>query len=166
MKYVIGAIVLGIAIYYFGIRGSDVERLLMPVTAAPESIVQDSHVEFDQRSLPLNDTTYLEAGQYTIIYYHWAQCPACRQLDSQLPPFLNLRKDVVVRRIQLANNWSTRGALRDFNRNIGATPFILIFNPEGKLVAADEGTGRNGSDLLYKWMNAELEKQWKAQHNT
>lgn len=162
MKHIVVLALLAAGIYYFGFRGSEVERLLKPVSPAPATVVQDAFVQPDYRVTPIDDRQYLVDGQYTVIYYHWSQCPGCQRLDGDLPRFLGLRKDVVVRRLALANNWSTEGALHDFGRNIGASPFILIFGPNGKLIAADEGTGRKGFNLLYEWLNDVYEKDWKA----
>jgi len=161
MRHLIVLLLLGAGIYYFGFRGSEVDRLLKPVQPVSAETPQNMFVEPDYRSVPIDDRQYLVAGQYTIIYYHWAQCPGCRRLDSDLLRFLDLRKDTVVRKIKLANNWSVEGAKHDFGRNIGITPFVVIFAPNGKLIKNDEGTNGRGTNFLYDWMNAEFQKDWK-----
>ena len=142
-----------------GCGDSALEHVLVPVAPVPGSVSRYSDVDYQSASF--DDGVYRQPGQYTIIYYHWAQCPACRVLNRNLPRFLKLREDVVVRRIRLADDWSRQQALRDFKRDIGATPFIIVFGADGKLVAADEGMSRQGSDLLYDWMKHEADKQWR-----
>lgn len=164
MRHVIVLLLLGIGIYYFGFRESELDRLLKPAPPVAASTPRDIFVEPDYRSAPIDDKQYRVAGQYTIIYYHWEQCPGCRRLDSDLARFLDLRKDVVVRKIQLANNWSVAGAQRDFGRNIGITPFVVIFGPNNKLIVKDEGTDRRGVQLLYEWMNVEFQKDGEAKN--
>jgi len=166
MRHLIVLLLLGAGIYYFGFRGSEVDRLLKPVQPVSDSTPQNIFVEPDYRSVPIDDRQYLVGGRYTIIYYHWAQCPGCRRLDSDLSRFLDLRKDVVVRKIMLASNWSVEGAKHDFGRNIGITPFVIIFGPDGKLIVKDEGTDGRGIHLLSEWMNAEFQKEWKKNNTS
>lgn len=161
MRHLIVLLLLGAGIYYFGFRGSEVDRLFKPVQPASAATPQNIFVEPDYRAVPVDDRQYLVGGQYTVIYYHWAQCPGCLRLDSDLSRFLELRKDVVVRKIMLSTNWSVEGARRDFGRNIGITPFIVIFGPDRKLILKDDGTDNRGVHLLYDWMNAEFQKEWK-----
>lgn len=164
MRHLIVLILLGTGIYYFGFRASEVDRLLKPVQPVSASTPQNIFVEPDYRSIPIDDRQYLVDGQYTIIYYHLAKCPGCLRLDSDLSRFLDLRKDTTVRKIKLADNWSVDRVYYDFGRNVGITPFVVIFGPDGKLIKKDDGTNGRGLGLLSDWMNAEFQKDWKKKN--
>lgn len=164
MKHLMVLLLLGAGIYYFGFRAPEVDRLLKPVQPVSAATPQNVFVEPDYRVTPIDDRQYRVTGQYTIIYYHRAQCPGCLRLDSDLSRFLDLRKDTVVRKIKLSDNWSVEGARHDFGRSVGITPFVVIFGPDGKLIKNDEGTNGRGLGLLSDWMNAEFQKDWKKKN--
>lgn len=164
MKHLLVLLVLGAGIYYFGFRASEVDRLLKPVQPVSAATPQNVFVEPDYRVAPIDDRQFRVAGQYTIIYYHRATCPGCLRLDGDLSRFLDLRKDTVVRKIKLSDNWSVAGAKHDFGRSVGITPFVVIFGPDGKLIKNDEGTNGRGLGLLSDWMNAEFQKDWKKKN--
>ncbi len=51
---------------------------------------------------------------------------------------------------------------RVFPHHIGiemaTTPHVVIFDPAGQVVAADRAGDKQGLELLYDWMGAELER--------
>ena len=145
-------------IYYFGFRKTDLDMLMKPATNLAEDVPANIFVEPDYSHTLIHDTDYVEKGHYTIIYYHMATCPGCLRLDEDLKRFQEVRKDVAVRKIDTGTNWSLETARANYGRNIGATPFLIIFGPDGKQISSDENTTRIATYLMYDWLNAVMQK--------
>lgn len=152
---------IGIGIYYFGFRETDLDRLLKPAAELSANTEANIFVEPDYQNIPINDRDYAVDGSYTLVFYHQSTCPGCRRLDGDLSHFLALRKDIAVRKIDLGTQWSTDTAIRDYGRVIGLTPFIIVYDAKGKEIHADEGANGRAFKLLYEWMNAEFKKEFE-----
>jgi len=100
-----------------------------------------------------------EPGHITVVEFYTESCGACRRLRGHYNKLLPLRPDLVVKRVKMPDRWSVQWARRQFHLNIGATPFIHIYDASGELIAADDGQGGDGRDTIYKLMNAELKKE-------
>jgi hypothetical protein len=164
-RHIVVLAIIAFGVYYFGFRPNELDKLMKPAAAAPVDIkAQDQFVDPDYSRRPINDRDFAEADRFTVVYYHWDSCPGCKRLDTDIKELLQLRGDVVVRRIALANDWSTNGALRDFGRVIGHTPFVIIYGPDRKVVVKDDGRNSKAFDLLYDWINAEMRRAWEAKN--
>ncbi len=104
---------------------------------------------------------YIENGQPTIFDFYTDNCKGCKILDGHLNNFLAIRDDVIVRKIRLDTYWQPDDILENHKIDIGSTPHIIIYNPEGKLVAEDKGQDKSGFDFLYAWMNDEIQMDFK-----
>ena len=152
---IFGLIALGI--YYFGFRKTDLDILMKPAMELSAGTESNIFVQPDYQNVPVNDQDFIVDKAYTVVYYHQESCPGCHRLDGDLGHFLELRKDVAVRKIELVDSW-TPG---DFSRNIGLVPFIIIYGPNGKVIRADDGQKNGAFKLLYDWMNAEYKKEYE-----
>jgi hypothetical protein len=101
---------------------------------------------------------YVAPGLPTIIEFYNDSCIACRQLDQNYKNFLLLRPDVAVRRIQVPDRWDPQKLWQEYRIRIVAIPHIMVYGPDGKLIAADDGGHRDGFDFLHRWMNSEARK--------
>ena len=109
-----------------------------------------------------NEKDYIVPGQPTVIELYTDSCSGCRLLDGHLKTFLKLRPDVVVKQIRLDDYWNSEEMLDNYNINIAKTPHIIIYDAAGNLIAKDEGReDDSGFDFLYKWMNKEIQMDWK-----
>ncbi|GEM_PF-1861538 len=160
-KHILILILIGLGVYYFGFHKSTLDKLLKPLPVASAQATGVRFVEPDYSRRPIEDKQYAESGQITIVYYHLESCPGCRRLDDDLNELLRVRPDVAVRKISLAGDWSTEGTLRDFGRTMGQTPFIVIYGPNRKVLAEDHDRNGRAYNLLYNWINTELEREWK-----
>lgn len=158
MKHIIVFGLIAASILFFATRKSDLDKLLVPVTVYSEEQVGNRFVE-PPTTLPTTPSSVAEYGVFTIVYFHDDQCPGCMKLDKDLVDFSQVRPDVAIRKVRMRVDgdayWT---AIRDYQWKIYASPCILIFGTNGKLIAADIGTDYDGTELLYKWMKKELEK--------
>ena len=104
---------------------------------------------------------FVERGQPTVIEFFSDACPGCKQLEGHLRKFVALRPDVVVNQIKLDRYWNPESVEQAYGIQIQSIPHILIYGPDGKLIAADEGEDKEGFDFLYKWMNHEIKEGWE-----
>ena len=98
---------------------------------------------------------YVAPGLPTIIEFYNDSCIGCRQLDQNYKNFLRLRPDVAVRRIQVPDRWDPQELWQEHRLRIVAIPHIMVYGPDGKLIAADDGDHKAGFDFLYRWMDSE-----------
>ncbi len=105
-------------------------------------------------------------GVYTLIVVSSDRCPPCQKLEKRLPAFLSARPDVVVMTVDLPSSFSAGSEqeaqkmmasmqARNGRYNVGSTPHVEIFDPSGKPIARDDGSDKDGYELLQEWIAAE-----------
>ncbi|MDH4134469.1 MAG: hypothetical protein OEV31_06735 [Gammaproteobacteria bacterium] len=141
---------------FYRYRNADLESLLLSVPDLPRTVVQSEIVKQLPGQLPMRDSDLAIQGHYTVIEYRQKNCPACARLDSELEKFLKVRRDVAVRKIDLADQWSDKTTLRDYGRTVWYTPFVVIYGADGKQIKADDGGKRDAARLLNAWLKREL----------
>ena len=159
INYIQHAIVFGFictGVYVSFNHQSELDKLLEIKSSLSAEIggvreMQGASIRFDAYD-------YVVPGAYTILYFYSNSCPGCKRLNTDLNQFVDVRRDVAVRKFDLGNDWSGDYAYNTYKLKIGKTPFIHIYDPSGELIVEDIGFGKEGLDLLYKWMNAELSK--------
>jgi len=102
---------------------------------------------------------YIVEGRPTIIDFCDEKCPGCRLLhDDHYPRFLKMRPDVATFYIRLPSNWYGNSVWKRYGVKISHTPHVIIYGPDGKLIAEDKEGDQAGHTFLYKWMNDEIQK--------
>ena len=104
---------------------------------------------------------YIEPEQPTIIEFYSEICVGCKNLHEHYKQFLRIRPDVAVKQIRLDTHWQPQHVWDAHQVEIATTPHIIIYGPDGRLIAQDEGKDKSGFDFLYKWMNDEIQREWK-----
>jgi hypothetical protein len=153
--YLALAVLAGAMVYGLAERPAPIERLLQ-VADRPGGIERlDPDV-----ATPFELAALAEPGQIVIIEFGTRNCAACARLHRHYQRFLPLRPDVVVKQVQMPTDWTPQWARRRWHLDISSTPHIVLFDAAGQLVAADAGRQKDGFEMLYEWMNRELEQQW------
>jgi hypothetical protein len=152
---VVGALVLAICLLAF--KKSDLDLLLTPARNYAESQVGNRFVELPPGSFPVTPDRLAEPGVTTIVYFRDDDCAGCRDLDRDLQALLRVRPDVAVRKVAIRpgdNGYSE--AIGKYHWRIYMSPCVLLYGPDGKLIAADDRTDAAGYELLMEWMRLEL----------
>ena len=153
---VIIAIVSG-GLYYAFKPPGNMDVLMTSMEVMPEAGIRRIAVSpgsvFDADELA-------EPGSLTIVEFYTDSCPGCRSLHQHYKRFLALRPDVAVRQVRMPDKWSVNWAMRMYGLEIGSTPHIHIYDSQGQALAMDVGRKKEGFDLLYEWMNAELRNKF------
>ena len=113
----------GVGAYHYATKVDPLDRLLaVPESASAASDRRGGIVEADPLP-PLADA--VEPDHHTVFIFYSTQCPACVQLLSQLGPFVRLRPDVAVRRVNLGPQWSSEDAQVKYGINIRSVPHVM-----------------------------------------
>lgn len=165
MKHIAALLLLVAGVIYLATHKSPVEKLMVPVTGYTEAQTGSRFVQIDPAILPVTPHYLAVPGVNTIVYFHDKNCHACVQLDQNLVDFLRQRPDVAVRKVSMTVEGDAYyQAIRDFKWKVWMAPAILIFDRQGKLIAADNGTDFAGGELLDDWMEKEAKKEANAAH--
>jgi len=154
------------AVYFFAFREEDALTVLMKPPAAAARDARVGVKPVGAITAPFDASRYVEQGVFTVVELYTDGCSGCKLLHSQYPQFLRVRPDVAVRQVHIPEDWQVAQMQQEFGVAMVSTPHILIYDTQGKLVAGDAGTTKSGFKLLYDWMNAELEKEWKRQQGS
>lgn len=157
--YLLLTLTAGVALYALLNDTTRLERLLQASDQAGgiETVSLDDTDGFDLQSLA-------EPERIVIVEFYTKRCPGCRRLHQHFQRFLPLRPDVVVKRVEMPDDWTPEWAANRYQLAIGSTPHIVIFDAQGVQLAADDGLNKKGFALLYQWMNTELRKQWEERN--
>ena len=160
VKFLRNLLILGVlgfaAYYYYAVRTADLDRVQRKASDLPSTTPANLFVPVDDKRVALQDSAYAVSGHHTIIIYHQKTCPDCQRLDRDIERFLEFRKDVAVRKIDLGDQWSDVSTMRDYGRKIWWTPFIVIYDTDGKTIRADDGGKRVAWKLLGDWITHEF----------
>jgi hypothetical protein len=138
----------------FGFRHITSAQGYARLTKVPENL--DGPGGFSRLAPTDKLDTYVRPGHHTVFIFSAAWCPACRALEGHLPHFLELRPDVVVRMISIDD--PQRSAIHATGVNLRSIPHVVIYDADGKRVAADDGSDKSAHEMLIRWMNDEFQK--------
>ena len=100
-------------------------------------------------------TAYAIAGQPTVIEFYSDNCPGCRRLHQMYERFLKARPDVAIRQVHLRDGWDPRDFYVEHGVLIRAVPHVIVFGPDGSLLAMDTPEGFQGYEFLLDWIEEE-----------
>jgi hypothetical protein len=163
MKHVVILAALVAAIAWLVLQPSALDQLSKPPTAAALARMTapagNQFVTVDRVLMPVTPSYFAVPHRITVVVFHDDTCPNCGELDRNLEDFGRLRPDVAIRKIHITLNGDAYyQAIRDYRWNIYLMPCVLIYDRDGKLVAADEKTNADGGDMLTRWMNREADR--------
>jgi hypothetical protein len=180
-KIALAAVAAVVAIYYKGEMGAagGIDRNFSEpprASMASGDIERISTHEFtDLFQNSTATSTLAVAGHYTVVEGYINTCGICRVLESKFEPFLDNRRDVVIRRVHLPENGFSLSSEEEFRRlalyrnhdvnlekgtlGVCGTPHVEIYGPDQQIVATDECSNDNdksGLTYLNSWIAAEI----------
>ena len=147
-------------IFLFGCSGSNPGYNPMVAYGSDEA-EDEAGLEVVEVEGMFNAENFIVSGLPTVIAIGTKRCPGTKRLKTHFKQFLELRSDVAVRQIYLPDDWQPADVMEEYQLDVGSVPHIIIYDPNGELVAQDEGRDKKGFDFLYKWMNEEIQHDWK-----
>jgi thioredoxin-related protein len=93
----------------------------------------------------------LEPGRVTVFVFSGRWCPACRRLERNIKRFAGVRPDVAFKFLESNDRWRAQ-------YNIHTVPHVVMFDANGKQIAADSGSDKSAYELLYRWMGEESQR--------
>ncbi len=147
----VGVLACGGGAFFHLNRGPDAMETLLQV---PANAGNGGYGWIDPAP-PIDD--WAQPGRHTVIVFSADWCPGCKKMQTYLKQFhARYRPDVAVRMVDVTHFRDMDDANARYGTDIGAVPSVRVYGPDGQLLAADEGRdGREGCDLLLKWMNKE-----------
>jgi hypothetical protein len=156
-KHIIILVIICSGIAWFVFHDSKLDMLLKKQKVTSSDRVGMKIVEQNQGAFDLD--RYSEPGLITVMYFFSEQCPHTPTMDSHMRTLLKMRPDIAVRKFSLGNDWSKASAYMKYRLDIGATPFIVIYGPDGRVIEQDKGTNDKACQLLVAWINTEINRE-------
>ena len=158
MKKNIVFVLIAVGIFFFIFQKNTIERLMdveYPIVATDES----GEKEFTpDRGSVVEMSDLIEPGLINIIHLYRSSCAGCQIMDSNIAKLLAIRPDVAVTLIP------SPGVIGYQARSLGKVleiqfvPFIIIFDRNGDQLAINDGENSAGTDFIYDWLNAEVDR--------
>jgi thiol-disulfide isomerase/thioredoxin len=152
MKRVVFLLMAG-ALLFFGSRS--LTGLFISGPEVPRGSPQGGGIERIELQGRFDPRAHAVAGQPTVIEFSSDYCPACRDLQRKYEVFLAERPDVAIRQVHLQDDWDPRAMYQDHGVLIRAIPHVIVFGPDGGLLAMDTPNGSEGYEFLLAWIREE-----------
>ena len=179
-------VVFVIGVLLLDITGSGTGFTIPPAAAGSregniKKIKKYEYLDLFEKAKPTSKLAVKD--HYTVIEGYIDTCSICKKLESKFTPFLNKRKDVVIRKIHFPESGTSvsfsspeeqieyfeRMSIYNFNHvvltkdsaSVGTcgTPHIEIYGPDKQLIATDKCGEKNlktGLAFINNWIKAEL----------
>jgi thiol-disulfide isomerase/thioredoxin len=158
MKYILILLIIAGGVYNYIKPAEPMDVLLASADSAQSSSQSGIKVLRSVGGRGFDVKTLAEPGKVTVVDFYVSWCPTCKKLNQKYQRFVKARPDVAIRRVKMIDKWSVAWAKQKYGLDITGTPHILIFDDKGNALSQDVGNEKPASQLLYKWMNAELRK--------
>lgn len=100
-----------------------------------------------------------EPGTHTVLLLINSKDYEASSLPQNLKDFSSLRPDVAIRVAFLDyKNWNAGVLQRFYHQNIGMLPYFMIFDPDRRIVAADQEEDQTAGMLLSTWHEQEAQR--------
>jgi len=131
-----------------------VERLL----DTPNSVSNNSVGGIKQVLLPTTSLAALrQRGRINVFTFYSDSCPGSRQLRGYIERFTNMRPDVTFQMVDLGRQWRQKDYEKTYGIELASVPHVMIYDPDGALLAGDTRNSKDGLELLLDWMKREVE---------
>jgi thiol-disulfide isomerase/thioredoxin len=103
-------------------------------------------------------SNYRQPNRHTVFIFSANWCPGCRSLEGYLPAFLEARKDVAIRHISVDDPYVSARVTQAAGVKLRSIPHVVIYDADGNIAAADDGSDKSGLETLIQWINDEINK--------
>ena len=107
-------------------------------------------------------SAYLTPGVATVLVLCTRECPGCQSFKARhVPQYLSYRPDLSVQFIYMPwGIWRSGKTLEHYGLQVGGTPTIQVYGPNGKLIAADTPSSPDaGESVLIKAIEEAMNAQ-------
>jgi len=157
IKIILGIVL--VVIYLFVSSETEVDKLMdveFPISIKEQSGIQFYDPEYNSI---VDMADQLERGLVSVVYLYKASCKSCQIFDKNLAKLVSLRPDISVTKIPSPGIGRYRANYMGEKLNVKFLPFVMIFDREGKLIAADNGKIYQGRGLFHEWLNEEVDRK-------
>ncbi len=88
-------------------------------------------------------------GYITIIDFTADWCPVCKRLNQFEEKLVDIREDVIVRKIDVTNSKDYQLALKKYQLNFRGVPHSIIYGKKGEFIADDSTRQREGQRYIH-----------------
>ena len=102
---------------------------------------------------------------YTVVEVYLNTCSICKRLESGYSPFLEKRKDVLIKKVHFPESGinfqiSSQQEAEEIQTRMESyqvcgTPHVEIYGPDKNLISADNCGSKKGTNFLRQWISAE-----------
>jgi len=125
-----------------------------------DSPPRDSIGGVSQVTFPVSNLGELcQNGRINVFAITANNCPGHLELRQSIDSFASLRPDVAFQIVDLGPEWRQVNLEKKFGVKCSNIPHVVIFNPDGTLLAQDSPTGKAATNLLQDWMKIERQTQ-------
>ena len=159
-------IIVGAAIVYYLYGGANPDFAVPQQTPSVRQNNGISQVEFMNLFHEKKSFSHLaKENYYTVVEVYLNSCSICKRLESGYNPFLDKRKDVLIKKIHFPESGinftiSSQQEAEDIQSRIESykvcgTPHVEIYGPDKNLISADDCGSKRGTDFLRSWISTE-----------
>jgi len=99
----------------------------------------------------------LQRGRTNVFVFYADNCPGSNKLLGYVSGMTRMRPDVAFQLVNLGPQWRGRDVAVDYGIQLASVPHVMIYTPEGTLLAADTQDAKTGLELLCDWVRSEIE---------
>ncbi|MDP6636724.1 MAG: hypothetical protein QGG42_17630 [Phycisphaerae bacterium] len=124
---------------------------------APSSFPANSTGGVRQVSLSSADLAGIrQNGRINVFAFYSDSSPGSQRLRGYIGRFTNMRPDVTFQMVDLGPQWLGKDWHKAYGIRLASLPHVMIYAPDGALLAGDSGTNKEGLELLCDWLNTEV----------
>jgi hypothetical protein len=102
-------------------------------------------------------------GRINVFAFYADDCPGSKKLRRYIEHLTNIRPDVAFQMVNLGRNWRKRDLEKAYEIQLSSVPHVMIYTPDGALLAGDNRDSKTGLELLCEWIETETEARKLAQ---
>lgn len=168
-KLMVIVVVAAVSFYLYTGGGSDFvvpQQTMSQRSAAGIKPIEFSTLFNQKKSFP----ALAHENYYTVIEVYLDSCSVCRRLESGFKPFLEQRRDVIIKKVHFPESGmnftitseqeAAEIQARIDSYQVCGTPHVEIYGPDQQIIAKDNCASKAGTQFLRRWIGAETGILW------